>query len=73
MKLNFLTILASSNIDDIRNADVYIVTVPTPISDKANLEPIFSASKLVGKVISDGNVVMNRLFIQVQLKRIVFL
>ena len=50
----------TSNIDDIRNADVYIVTVPTPISDdkKPNLEPIFSASKLVGKVISDGNVVI---------------
>ena len=50
----------TSNIDDIRNADVYIVTVPTPISDdkKPNLEPIFSASKLVGKVITDGNVVI---------------
>ena len=46
--------------DDVKLADTYIVTVPTPIkSDKTpNLNPILSASKLVGNALSRGDIVI---------------
>ena len=50
----------TSSIDDLKQANVYIVTVPTPI-DKFNspdLRPLESASKMIGDVISKGDVVI---------------
>lgn len=50
----------SSSIDDIRDAQIYIVTVPTPI-DKVNrpdLSPLKSASKTVGSVLKVGDIVI---------------
>ena len=50
----------SSSIDDIRDAQIYIVTVPTPI-DKVNrpdLSPLKTASKTVGSVLKAGNIVI---------------
>lgn len=50
----------SSNVDDLRACGVFIVTVPTPI-DKANrpdLTPLIKASEMVGKVMSEGAVVI---------------
>lgn len=46
--------------DDIREANVYIVTVPTPIDAHRNpdLSPLKSASTLLGSVISQGDVVI---------------
>jgi UDP-N-acetyl-D-glucosamine/UDP-N-acetyl-D-galactosamine dehydrogenase len=46
--------------DDLKGAQVYIVTVPTPV-DKANrpdLSPLTSASATVGKVLKPGDVVI---------------
>jgi UDP-N-acetyl-D-glucosamine/UDP-N-acetyl-D-galactosamine dehydrogenase len=46
--------------DDLKGAQVYIVTVPTPV-DKANrpdLSPLTSASATVGKVLKRGDVVI---------------
>ncbi|MDR2085151.1 MAG: nucleotide sugar dehydrogenase [Bacteroidales bacterium] len=45
---------------DIKDCDIYIVTVPTPI-DKHNvpdLQPLIKASEMIGRVISGGNVVI---------------
>ena len=50
----------SSNDDDLSDRNIFIVTVPTPINDDKtpDLEPIISSSKLVGKYISKGSVVI---------------
>jgi UDP-N-acetyl-D-galactosamine dehydrogenase len=48
------------DIEDTKDCNVYIVTVPTPI-DKANrpdLTPLINASKTVGSVLSRGNIVI---------------
>ena len=50
----------SSRLDDIRNCNVYIVTVPTPIDDfnKPNLNPLINASRAIGEVVSKGDIVI---------------
>ena len=54
-KLNF-----TNSIDEIKNANCYIVTVPTPINKfkKPNLKPLFKASKTIGKVIKKGDLII---------------
>lgn len=50
----------TANIDDIKDCNVYIVAVPTPVDDnnRPDLHPLISASEVVGKVISKGNIVI---------------
>lgn len=50
----------SSDIDDTRCCDVFIVTVPTPIDsgNQPNLEPLIIASEMIGKVMKKGSVVV---------------
>lgn len=50
----------TSNKDDIRDADVYIVTVPTPIDryHRPDLRPLEGASRLLGEVVKKDNVVI---------------
>ncbi|MDO4460979.1 MAG: nucleotide sugar dehydrogenase [Bacteroidia bacterium] len=50
----------TSNINDIRSCNIYIVTVPTPtnIDNTPNLNPLFKASETVGQVISKGDIVI---------------
>jgi UDP-N-acetyl-D-galactosamine dehydrogenase len=50
----------SSNRDDLRDANIYIVTVPTPIdaSNRPDLTALEKASETVGRVLSAGNVVV---------------
>ncbi|MEQ9285453.1 MAG: nucleotide sugar dehydrogenase [Cyclobacteriaceae bacterium] len=50
----------SSEIEDIRDSNVYIVTVPTPIdkNNKPDLTPLIKASETVGCVLSKGNIVV---------------
>ena len=50
----------SSNADDLSDRNIFIVTVPTPINDDRtpDLKPIISSSKLVGKYISKGSIVI---------------
>ncbi|WP_293297651.1 nucleotide sugar dehydrogenase [Allomuricauda sp.] len=45
---------------NLKDADIYIITVPTPIdsSKQPNLGPILEASKMVGKNLSKGNIVI---------------
>ena len=48
------------NIDDIKDCEFYIITVPTPIDvkKKPDLMPIKSASVTVGKVLQKGDIVI---------------
>ncbi|UWX60777.1 nucleotide sugar dehydrogenase [Chryseobacterium oranimense] len=51
---------ATSQLSDIKDSNIYIVTVPTPI-DKYNapdLGPLISASKMLGGVIKSGDIVI---------------
>ena len=50
----------STNVNEIKDCDYYVVTVPTPV-DKNNrpvLTPLIKASQTVGKVLSNGNIVI---------------
>lgn len=48
------------NIEDIRDANVYIITVPTPIDNykKPDLTPLIKASETVGKVLKKDDIVI---------------
>ncbi|PWJ34163.1 nucleotide sugar dehydrogenase [Sediminitomix flava] len=50
----------TSSIEEIKDVDIYIVTVPTPISEfkTPDLTPLKKASETVGKVLSQGNIVV---------------
>jgi UDP-N-acetyl-D-galactosamine dehydrogenase len=50
----------SHNVDDLKAADVYIVTVPTPIDrhKRPDLTPLIKASRMLGKVVSKGNIIV---------------
>ena len=53
-------LILSTDINVIKSANVYIVTVPTPIDEfKApDLTPLRKASEMLGKIISKGDVVI---------------
>ena len=50
----------SSSYDDIRDAQIYIVTVPTPIDsvNRPDLRPLEAASRTVGGVLKEGDIVI---------------
>lgn len=50
----------TSDIEDIRDCNFYVVAVPTPVDNNNNpdLSPLYGASTTVGKVISKGDVVV---------------
>ncbi len=50
----------SSNLDDISDAKIYVVTVPTPIDKHKipDLTPLYKASETVSKVLKKGNIVI---------------
>ena len=50
----------SNQVDDLISSNVYIVTVPTPIdkNKRPDLSPLISASRMLGKVIRKGDVVI---------------
>ena len=50
----------TSNIDDIKDCNFYIVAVPTPVDRNNNpdLRPLYGASETVGKVIKPGDIVV---------------
>src|SRR5574344_2670599 len=58
--INNQKFLCSSNIEDIKDANFYIVAVPTPvdINNRPDLRPLWGASEAVGKVISKGDIVV---------------
>ncbi len=50
----------TANIEDIRDCNFYVVAVPTPVDrdNKPDLTPLYGASTTVGKVISQGDIVV---------------
>ncbi len=50
----------TSNIEDIRDCNFYVVAVPTPVdqNNAPDLTPLYGASTTVGKVISKGDIVV---------------
>lgn len=50
----------TTDIDEIRDCNFYIVAVPTPVDDnnRPDLKPLWGASETVGKVIKKGDVVV---------------
>jgi UDP-N-acetyl-D-galactosamine dehydrogenase len=50
----------SSNIEDIKDCNYYIVTVPTPVdkNNRPDLTPLYKSSETVGKVLKTGDIVI---------------
>lgn len=50
----------TSNIQDAKDCDIYIVTVPTPVDvfNRPDLTPLIQASKTIGSVLSKNNIVI---------------
>lgn len=50
----------SSDLSDIKDANTYIVTVPTPVdkNNRPDLTPLFKSSETVGKVLKNGDIVI---------------
>ncbi len=50
----------TKNISDIKEGDIYIVTVPTPIDEfkRPDLNPLLRASETIGSVLNKGNIVI---------------
>lgn len=50
----------SSDINDLKSVNFFIVTVPTPVDDskKPDLRPLISASKTVGSLLKKGDIVI---------------
>jgi UDP-N-acetyl-D-galactosamine dehydrogenase len=53
-------IVYSSDLDDLKDADYYIVTVPTPINQalKPDLSHLIDASKVIAKYLKQGSIVI---------------
>ena len=61
IKTNFkIGYKASSTIEDIRNVNTYILTVPTPIDEfkSPDLEPLRKATKMIGEILKKGDFVI---------------
>lgn len=52
--------VCTSDIEQIRNCNFYVVAVPTPVDEnnRPDLRPLWGASEVVGQVISKGDVVV---------------
>lgn len=53
-------LFCSANLDDIKDANLYVVTVPTPVDkhNKPDLTPLYKSSETVGKVLKKGDIVI---------------
>lgn len=59
-KLKKSPVTYTSSVDDIRSANVYLITVPTPVDrhKRPDLTPLLKASETVGSVLSKGDIVI---------------
>ncbi len=57
---NEIGLFCSSNIDDIKDCNYYVVTVPTPIdkNNRPDLTPLYKSSETVAKVLKKGDIVI---------------
>ncbi len=53
-------LILTANPDELRDTDIFIVTVPTPVNEHKypDLRPLFSASALIGKYLKKGSIVV---------------
>ena len=53
-------LILSANEEDLYDCNIYIITVPTPVNKykQPDLGPIELASKMIGKIISEGDIVI---------------
>lgn len=53
-------LLCSTDLDDIKDCNYYIVTVPTPVdkNHRPDLGPLYKSSETVGKVLKKGDIVI---------------
>lgn len=53
-------LMFSSSLEDLKDCNFYIITVPTPIDqhNRPDLTPLFKASETVGRVLSKGDIVI---------------
>ncbi|MFH6769263.1 nucleotide sugar dehydrogenase [Gaetbulibacter aquiaggeris] len=53
-------LFCSANLEDIKDCNYYIITVPTPIdkNNRPDLTPLYKASESVGKVLKKGDIVI---------------
>lgn len=60
LKNSIKGLYCSSNLDDIKDASIYVVTVPTPVDrhNRPDLTPLYKSSETVGKVLSKGDIVI---------------
>ncbi|NHM06468.1 nucleotide sugar dehydrogenase [Flavobacterium sp. CYK-4] len=59
-KENAVGLYCSTQLDDIRDCNYYIVTVPTPVdkNNRPDLTPLYKSSETVGKVLKKGDIVI---------------
>lgn len=57
---NEIGLYCSSDLEDIKDCQYYIITVPTPVDkhNRPDLTPLYKASETVGKVLKKGDVVI---------------
>jgi UDP-N-acetyl-D-galactosamine dehydrogenase len=53
-------ILITSDLEELKSANIYIITVPTPVDryNRPDLTPLYKASDTVGKVLKKGDIVI---------------
>lgn len=53
-------LFCTTEINDIKNCNIYIVTVPTPVdkNHRPDLSPLYKSSETVGKVLKKGDIVI---------------
>ena len=59
-ELQEANLLFTNNPDDLRQASVHIIAVPTPINEakQPDLTPLLKATETVGKILEDGDLVI---------------
>jgi UDP-N-acetyl-D-glucosamine/UDP-N-acetyl-D-galactosamine dehydrogenase len=57
---NANTLIFSADINDIKNCNIYIVTVPTPVDENKlpDLSPLLKASAMLGGILKNGDIVI---------------
>jgi UDP-N-acetyl-D-galactosamine dehydrogenase len=57
---NAVGLLCSTQLDDIKDCNYYVVTVPTPVdkNNRPDLTPLYKSSETVGKVLKKGDIVI---------------
>lgn len=57
---NEVGLYCSADLEDIRDCNYYIVTVPTPVDkhNRPDLDPLYRSSETVGKVLKKGDIVI---------------